>query len=149
MKTFALLIVLGMFAIRLPAVAQNPGQEIPTIAHETVIDGKWEAKLTAQDKPVAMFDFKNENGVVTGTVTQDGEPTEIINGTLDGAKLKFETRHAGIGGAVPMTMSWTGAISSDSQAQSIINLTCAMQTEDGGPAVGDLQAKQMEARRVK
>ena len=149
MKTFALLIVLGMFAIGLPAAAQNPGQETPNVAHETVIDGKWEAKLTAQDKPVAMFDFKNENGVVTGTVTQDGNPTEIQNGTLDGAKLKFETRHTGTGGVAPMTMSWTGTITNDAQAQAIINLTCAMQTEDGGPAVGDLQARQMEARRVK
>ena len=148
MKTFALLIVLGMFAIGFPAVAQIPGQETPNKAHETVIDGKWEAKLAAQDKAVAIFDFKNENGIITGTVTQDGKATEIKNGTLDGLKLKFETRHASTGGGVPMTMSWTGTIINDGEAQAI-NLTCAMQTEDGGPAVGDLQAKQMEARRVK
>ena len=88
------------------------------------------------------------DGIVTGTVTQDGKATEIKNGTLDGLKLKFETRHAATGGGVPMTMSWTGTIINDGEAQAI-NLTCAMQTEDGGPAVGDLQAQQMEARRVR
>ena len=148
MRTFALLIVVGMFAIGLPGVAQNPGQEPPNKPHQTVIDGKWEAKLAGQDKPVAIFDFKNENGVVTGMVTQDGKPTEIKNGAFDGTKLKFETRHAPVGGGGPMTMSWTGAIISDGETQ-VIKLTCAMQTEDGGPTVGDLHAQEMEARRVK
>ena len=145
MKSLARLIVLGMFAIGLPAIAQNPS---PNVAHESVIDGKWEAKLAGQDKPVATFDFKNEKGIVTGVVTQDGKPTDIINGVLDGAELKFETRHAGIGGAKPMTMSWAGAVTSEGDAP-LIKLTCAMQTEDGGPAVGDLQTQQLEARKVK
>ena len=139
MKTIALLIVLGTFAI---------GQDVRNTPHQTVIDGKWEARLAADDKPVATFDFKNENGIVTGLMTQDGKPTEIKNGALDGAKLKFETRHDGVGGVTPMTMSWTGTIVTDGEVQTI-KLTCAMQTEDGGPAVGDLHSRQMEARRVK
>jgi len=148
MKTFALFVVLGMFAIGLPAVAQNPGKETPNKTHETVIDGKWEVTLPGQDKPVAMFDFKNESGIVTGVLTQDGKTTEIKNGTLDGAELKFQTSHLATGGGAPMTMSWTGMIVSNGDEKAI-NLTCAMQTEDGGPAVGDLHAQQMQARRVK
>ena len=148
MKTFCLSLVLITVLVSIPTIGQVPGQETPNKAHETVIDGKWEAKVAAQDKPVAMFDFKNENGVVTGTVTQDGLATEIKNGTLEGLKLKFETRHTGVGGAKPMTMAWTGTITNEGDVH-IINLTAAMQTEDGGPAVGDLQARQMEARRVK
>jgi hypothetical protein len=148
MKTFSLFIVLGLFALSSPVVAQNPGQDIlPNKAHETVIDGKWEAKINGQDKPVATLEFKNENGTITGTVTQDGKPTEIKNGALDGTKLKFETRHARKDGDAFMTMSWMGAIVSDGDVQ-VINLTCAMQTEDGGPGAGDLHAQHMEARKV-
>jgi hypothetical protein len=146
MKFWCLLSILFVFAIVLPAVAQTPAQppaQAPAnAAHETVIDGRWEAKETAGGTAqVTLFEFKNATGTVSGTVTQDGKPTEIKNGTLDGVKLSFETHQIASGGAEPVTLTWEGTIVSGGDA---IKLTRAT-TDDR--ARGRLQ--ELQATRVK
>jgi hypothetical protein len=54
MKLYLSLSVLCVFAIVLPVLAQNE-------AHETVIDGRWEARVTTQTgEQATIFDFKTQ-----------------------------------------------------------------------------------------
>src|SRR5262249_4339430 len=125
-------------------IAQDKREKPGNIAHESMIDGRWEAKLAAEEKPIAVFEFKNTTGVVSGLMIQDGKSTELKNGTLEGANLKFETQISAAGGN-HIKMTWTGTIAENGES---INLTCTPEPVEGQTGEGG-RSQQMEARRVK
>src|SRR5215467_805490 len=91
MKIPIVLTTLCLLVFSMSTIAQDKSEKPGNIAHESTIDGRWEVKLAAEEKPIAVFEFKNTTGVVSGLMIQDGKSTEIKNGTLEGANLKFET----------------------------------------------------------
>ena len=114
-------------------------QETGKKAHETVVDGRWEVKLGAE-QPAFLFEFKNTDGVVSGTMSEEGKLTEIKNGTLEASTLKFQTTKPPAAGAEPITMAWTATLSDDGES---LTLTCTPASDNSG------LARQMKARRVK
>ena len=138
MKVLITATLLWLLVLASPARAQNV-QENGKTAHETAVDGRWEAKLKAEQQPTLLFEFKNTDGVVSGTMTQNGKLTELKNGSLKGTILKFQTTQVSPNGGDPMTMTWTGTLIDDGES---MNLTCAATEGDG-------QTLYMQARRVK
>ncbi len=111
MKLRSLCSLLCVLAIVLPIWAQAP-------AHESTVDGRWEAKVTTQrGEQVTRFEFKNANGEVTGTVTEGAaQPLEIRNGRLNGFQLTFDTMQSARGDDDPILMTWTGTIVAETEA---------------------------------
>jgi hypothetical protein len=111
MKFRGLSYLLCVLAIVLPTWAQAP-------AHESTVDGRWEAKVATQrGEQVTRFEFKNANGEVTGTVTEGAaQPLEIRNGRLDGFKLTFDTMQSPRGNEDPILMSWNGTIVAEAES---------------------------------
>jgi len=122
-----------IFAIVRPALTQAP-------AHESTIDGKWEATVTTQGaEQVTKFEFKNGGGEVTGTVTEGkAQPLVINSGRLEGNTLTFGTTQAPRGGGDSIVRIWTGTIIG---AGDSIKLIC--KSVDGGS-----ESRELEAKRV-
>jgi len=135
--------LLCLLVLALPIVGYSAVQQTANKPHETVVDGRWEVKLNAEQQPTVLFEFKNAAGVVTGTMNQDGKLTEIKNGSLEGSTLKFQTSQVAPSGGEPTTMTWKGTLLSDGE---LMNLSCAAVTQ--GDKVSE-QSQQMQARRVK
>jgi hypothetical protein len=145
MKISKFLVVLCLVVLSVTMVAQNKTEEPKKdkAAHETVIDGRWEAKPNPDKDPIIVFEFKNEAGVVTGMVIQDGKSNEIQNGTLEGTTLKFETTLLPAGGGDPVKMMWTGELAHSAET---ITVTCVPEAADGKL---ENQRAQFEVKRVK
>jgi len=124
-----------VLAIVLTALAQVP-------AHESTIDGRWEAKVTTQrGEEITRFEFKNAGGQVSGTVTEGGaQPLVIKNGRLVATKLTFDTMQSPAGGGDPIMITWTGTVVGEGESIRLIRTTA-----DGG--VGR-DFPELEAKRV-
>lgn len=144
MKMPMLLTVLCLLVFSAPGMTQNKAQAPGNPAHDTVIDGRWEARPTPEKEPIAVFEFKCEKGVVSGVAIQNGQSMEIKNGSLEGSNLKFETMQPSSGDS-PMKITWTGAIASNSQS--------IVLTSTAEPIKGDSdqhgKPQQFELRRAK
>ena len=145
MKIPIALTTLYLLVFSMSTIAQDRREKPGNTAHESMIDGRWEAKLVTEEKPIAVFEFKNATGVLSGLMIQDGKSTEITNGSLEGANLKFETTQVSAGGGTPIKMTWTGVIVENGES---INLTCTPETVEG-QTNESARSQQMEARRVK
>src|SRR5207253_900352 len=110
--------------------------------YESMIDGRWEAKLVTEEKLIAVFEFKNVIGVLNALMIQDGKFTEITNGSLEGANLKFETTQVSAGGGTFIKMIWIGVIVENGES---INLACIFETVEG-QTNESARSQQMEAR---
>ena|ERR1700722_19428346 len=134
MKFCVLLSLFLAFAIVLPAMPQET-------AHESAIDGKWEAtQKTTLGEQVTHFEFRNANGEVTGAVIEGkAPPAEIKNGTLAGNKLMFDTMQTMGENVDSVAISWTGTILDNGQSIRFVRVRA---NGDGGGAI------ELEAKRV-
>jgi len=91
------------------------------VTHAAVVDGKWTAPITVHgkkstDKMITLsFDFKTQDGKLTGTVNVGGgkksRPQLIEDGKVDGDRVTFSSHAMNKKGE--STFYWTAAVNDD------------------------------------
>ena len=77
-------------------------------------DGNWNITMsTPMGDRNATLSLKSSGGTLTGTQAADGNSTEIFEGTVAGDDVAWKVS---ITNPMPLTLSFTGAVSGDSMS---------------------------------
>ena len=78
------------------------------------VDGNWNLVMsTPMGERKASLTVKADGGTLTGTQGADGNSTEIFEGTVSGDNVAWKVS---ITNPMPLTLSFTGAVSGDSMS---------------------------------
>ena len=78
------------------------------------VDGNWNLVMsTPMGERKASLSIKAAGGALTGTQGADGNSTEIFDGTVSGDNVAWKVS---ITNPMPLTLSFTGAVSGDSMS---------------------------------
>jgi hypothetical protein len=78
------------------------------------VDGNWNLVMsTPMGERKASLSIKAAGGTLTGTQGADGNATEIFDGTVSGDNVAWKVS---ITNPMPLTLSFTGAVSGDSMS---------------------------------
>ena len=78
------------------------------------VDGNWNLTMsTPMGDRKASLSIKAAGGTLTGTQGADGNSTEIFEGTVSGDNVTWKVS---ITNPMPLTLSFTGAVSGDSMS---------------------------------
>jgi len=78
------------------------------------VDGNWNLVMsTPMGERKASLSIKAAGGALTGTQGADGNSTEIFDGTVSGDNVAWKIS---ITNPMPLTLSFTGAVSGDSMS---------------------------------
>jgi hypothetical protein len=78
------------------------------------VDGNWNLVMsTPMGERKASLSIKAAGGTLTGTQGADGNSTEIFDGTVSGDNVAWKVS---ITNPMPLTLSFTGAVSGDSMS---------------------------------
>ena len=78
------------------------------------VDGNWNLVMsTPMGERKASLSIKAAGGTLTGTQGADGNSTEIFDGTVSGDNVAWKVS---ITDPMPLTLSFTGAVSGDSMS---------------------------------
>jgi hypothetical protein len=78
------------------------------------VDGNWNLVMsTPMGERKASLSVKAAGGALTGTQGADGNSTEIFDGTVSGDNVAWKVS---ITNPMPLTLSFTGAVSGDSMS---------------------------------
>ena len=78
------------------------------------VDGNWNLVMsTPMGERKASLSVKAAGGTLTGTQGADGNSTEIFDGTVSGDNVAWKVS---ITNPMPLTLSFTGAVSGDSMS---------------------------------
>src|SRR2546429_836046 len=78
------------------------------------VDGNWNLVMTTpMGERKASLSIKAAGGALTGTQGAEGNSTEIFDGTVSGDNVSWKVS---ITNPMPLTLSFTGAVSGDSMS---------------------------------
>src|SRR5689334_17182752 len=76
------------------------------------VDGNWNLTMTTpMGERKAMLSLKSAGGTLTGKLGEEGNSTEIFDGTVNGDDVAWK---ASITNPMPLTLDFSGKISGDS-----------------------------------
>jgi hypothetical protein len=76
------------------------------------VDGNWNITMTTpMGDRNATLSLKSAGGVLTGTLGEDGNSTEIFDGTANGDDVAWKVS---ITNPMPLTLAFTGKVAGDS-----------------------------------
>ncbi len=84
----------------------------PALFAEHAVDGKWKASVeTPRGTQDVTFDFKEEDGKLTGTVSNPRGESKIEDGKVEGNAISFKQTMSF--GDRSMTLSYSGTLDGD------------------------------------